>query len=142
MILFEIFTASSVSAQNGSDLAPGNQIGYDGLVDCDGVVEKDSTKPNYEPGRQRICDFNALMRTISKIINWLFIISIPVATALFAYAGLLYMKGTSADRTKANSIFTSVGIGFIIMLTAWFGVKTVVDWFVEENSGATSLIGK
>ncbi|HEY4503627.1 MAG TPA: pilin [Candidatus Paceibacterota bacterium] len=134
------FSATLVMAQERV-LSPGDQLGYDGLVDCDGVLTKQG-EPGYEPGRQRICDFNALMGTINKIINWMFAISIPVAVTLFSYAGILYMKGTQADRTKANKIFTDVGIGFIIMLTAWFGVRTVVDWFVENNSSATSLLGK
>jgi hypothetical protein len=80
------------------------------------------------------------MDTVVKAISWLFFISIPVATALFAYAGVLYMKGTPGDRTKANNIFTHVGIGFIMMITAWFVVRTAVDWFVKPEFGATLFI--
>lgn len=111
-------------------------LDYSGFVKCDGVVNPD------EPGRNVTCDFNALMNTIIKGINWLFIISIPLATVLFAYAGLLYISGVPGNRTKANKIFTSVGIGFIIMLTAWFLVRTALDWLVTPDFGATTFLGK
>ncbi|MDP3962515.1 MAG: hypothetical protein Q8Q03_01460, partial [bacterium] len=90
-------------------------------------------------GRQQKCDFAALMRTINKLINWMFYIAIPAAAVLFAYAGLLYIRGTSSSRTTANKIFTSVGIGFIIMLVAWIGVRQAVDWLVEDKSATTFL---
>jgi hypothetical protein len=109
-------------------------LDYSGLVKCDGVL-----KPG-EPGRREVCNFAALFDTINKTINWMFYISIPVATALFAYAGLLYMRGTSGSRTQANTIFTNVGIGFIIMLTAWFLVRQVVGWFVKSEAGATIFL--
>lgn len=145
-------TALAVSpamAQQGT-LAPGNRITYDGLVDCDGVVGRtydDKGKPTATPkageeGRQQKCDFAALMRTVNKMINWLFYIAVPLATVLFAYAGLLYIRGTSGARTQANKIFTSVGIGFIIMLVAWISVRAVVGWFVEDKVGATIFLGK
>ena len=140
---------SPVMAQQGT-FALGNRITYDGLVDCDGVVGKvldkygkptDTAKPG-EEGRQQRCDFAALMRTVNKMINWMFYIAVPLATVLFAYAGLLYIRGTSGARTQANKIFTSVGIGFIIMLVAWISVRTVVGLFVKDSVGATIFLGK
>lgn len=125
-------------------------LNYSGFVDCDGVVGKvldkygkpTETAKAGEEERQKRCDFAALMRTVNKMINWMFYIAVPIATVLFAYAGLLYIRGTSGARTEANKIFTSVGIGFIIMLVAWISVRTVVDWFVEDSVGATIFLGK
>jgi hypothetical protein len=102
------------------------KLDYSGFVKCDGVVN-----PN-EPDRKRECDLAALMDTIIKVVNFLFYISIPIAIALFAYAGLLYMTGREKHITAARGIFTSVAIGFIIMITAWFVVRQVVAWFVKE----------
>lgn len=130
IFLGSIFTPMSVLAQD----AP--RLDYSGFVNCDGVVKKD------EQFRQTKCDFQALMATINKMINWMFYISIPAAGVLFSYAGLLYIRGTSNSRSQANKIFTSVGIGFIIMLVAWIGVRTAVDWLVNKNSGATTFLGK
>jgi len=111
------------------------KLDYSGFVKCDGVVKKDG-----EPYRQEECDFIALMDTVVKMVNWLFMISIPIATALFAWAGILYMTGIAKNRTKANNIFVSVATGFIIMLVAWFGVRTVVDQFASPDSGVTTFL--
>lgn len=111
------------------------KLDYSGFVKCDGIVTSVG-----EPDRQKECDFAALIDTINKLINWLFIISIPIATVLFAWAGLLYLTGSEKNIGKAKSIFTSVGIGFIIMIVAWLAVYTVVNWLVKPNFGATSLI--
>jgi large-conductance mechanosensitive channel len=67
-------------------------------------------------------------------------ISIPLATALFAYAGFLYISGEQDKIKQAKNIFINVAIGFIIMITAWFVVVTVVNWVVDSKTGATSLI--
>ncbi len=103
------------------------------LVRCDGVVTKQGEVP---------CDFGALINTTKFIINWLFVITIPIATVLFAYGGLLYLTGQDSKIKQAKAIFLSVAIGFIIMLIAWFAVTTIVNWFTESNSGANTLIGK
>src|SRR3989344_1897167 len=76
------------------------KLDYSGFVDCDGVV-KDG-----EEFRKNKCDFAALMKTIVKMINWMFYIAIPAAGVLFPYAGLLYIRGTSSSRSTANKIFT------------------------------------
>lgn len=136
LLLGTLFLNPAVTLAQSTTPPP---LDYSGFVKCDGVVK---TGKDAEPGRTQVCNFAALMNTIVKAINWLFIISIPVATVLFAYAGLLYMTGTPGNRTKANGIFTSVGIGFIIMITAWIGVRTAVGWFVEPDSSATIFLGK
>lgn len=109
-------------------------LDYSGFVNCDGV------KTPSEKGRQNKCDFKALIDLVQKMINWLFYISIPIATVLFAYAGLLYLSGKESNINKAKAIFLAVVIGFIIMLVAWFAVSTILKWFASPDSGATSLI--
>lgn len=111
-----------------------DKLHYSGLVQCDGVITPGETY------RKNVCDFNDLLGTVKFIINWIFIISIPLATALFAYAGILYLTGTQGNIGTAKDIFSSVAKGFIIMLIAWFAVVTVVNWFVEKNSGADIFI--
>lgn len=110
------------------------KLDYSGLVQCDGVVQKDGT----EPGRQNPCDFAALLKTVKFMINWLFIITIPIATVAFAYGGFLYLTGTSGNIGTAKKIFQSVATGFIIMLIAWVSVVTVVNWFIDQNSASGS----
>ncbi len=112
------------------------KLDYSGLVKCDGVITPGETE------RQKVCDFNALMETVRSAISWLFYITIPIATVAFAYAGIMYMTGVPGKIETARSIFQSVAYGFIIMLVAWIAVITVVDWFVEKNSGFDIFIGK
>ncbi|MES3031350.1 MAG: hypothetical protein V4697_02965 [Patescibacteria group bacterium] len=120
-------------AQSNTPVAP--KLDYSGFVNCDGVITKG------EEGRKTKCDFAALIALVQKMINWLFYISIPVATVLFAYAGLLYLSGQKGKIDTAKAIFLSVAIGFIIMLVAWFAVSTILRWFASPDSGATTLIG-
>ena len=109
-------------------------LDYNGLVKCDGVVTAGETS------RQTACSFAAFVTTINSMVSYLFYISIPIATVLFAYAGLLYMTGSQGNIKKAKSVFTSVSIGFIIMLVAWVAVFTTVNWFLVPNSGLTTLV--
>jgi hypothetical protein len=120
-------------------LAQAPKLDYSGFVKCDGVVKKGVVG---EEARNVPCDFNALMDTVIKAINWLFIITIPIATVLFAYGGLLYMTGKSGNIETAKKIFSSAAIGFIIMITAWFVVRTIVNWFVKDTSTANTFLGK
>lgn len=108
------------------------KLDYSGLVQCDGVLDKN------EPNRQKVCDFAALLSTVKYLINWLFVITIPIATVSFAYAGFLYLTGTSGNIGTAKKIFQSVAVGFIIMLIAWVSVVTAVNWFIDKNSAAGS----
>ncbi len=107
-------------------------LDYSGFVKCDGVKAPVAD----EPKRQTECDFNALLDTIKLAINWLFVITIPIVTVLFAYAGFLYMTGSQGNIKTAKSIFTSAATGFIIMLIAWFAVITVINWFITDTSKA------
>lgn len=110
------------------------KLDYSGFVKCDGVLSTDPKTGKLLPGeekRDRVCDFNALMLTIKLGINWLFIITIPVATVALAYGGLMYMTGQKGKIDQAKKIFSSIAMGFIIMATAWFAVTTVVNWFIN-----------
>lgn len=111
-------------------------LDYSGFVNCDGVLRPKAD----EPDRQRECNFAQLMLTAQKGIQWMFFIAVPIAGVLFAWGGLLYMSGKSGNIDKAKGIFTSVAIGFIIMITAWLIVRTVVKWFVKSDSTATIFL--
>ena len=120
--LLPITISSTVYAQTNT---------YTGLAICSGVAS--STDPAIP-----VCDFNYLLIEGQHIINWLFIIAIPVAIVLFSYAGVLYIIGTQSNRKKANGIFTAAGIGFGIMLIAWISVYTVVNWLTAGNNGSSA----
>ncbi len=104
-------------------------LDYSGWVQCDGVLDLKN-----EPGRNRVCDFTALMHTVNYLITWLFRISIPIFVGMLAYAGILYMKSpSSGDRSKANAMLWAGVKGFIIMLCAWVLVTTIVEWVIDPS---------
>ena len=111
-------------------------LDYSGLVKCDGVTT------DSELYRQNKCNFAALMSMVNSTINWLFVISIPIAVGSLAYAGFLYMTGSQEKIKQAKGLMTNVLTGFIIMLCAWFIVTTLLKWLVSDalKSASTSLI--
>ena len=123
---------------------------YNGLVKCDGAVSKEYDKNgvatgNLAPGeeaRNKPCDFAALMDTINYIIKWVFGLTIPIFIGMCAYAGILYMTPNSTNRASANKMLWTGIKGFILMLSAWFIVSTLVDWLVAKDfkGAAKSLL--
>ena len=115
-----------------------------GLVICTGA--RDSSNPN---DIRPICNFNYFLQEMRTVINWLFVIAIPIAIVLFAYGGILYILGTPGNRSKANGVFTATGIGFGIMLIAWVSVYTIVSWLTtgtnsssSNTTGVTTFLGQ
>ena len=133
LIISTLLLALFVPAISFAQTAQPVKLDYkSGLVKCDGVIADKSI----EPDRQRVCDFNALMDMVKSTINWLFFITVPIVIVFMAYAGVLYMTGTSGNISTAKKIFPSIAKGFIIMLVAWISVITVVNWFVTEKNKA------
>jgi len=111
------------------------------LVVCDGPVLPASVpapKANYVP-----CDFNGVMMTIQHLINVAMVLGVLVAIVGFSYAGFLYITSGPSQKKldDAHGIFSKVGIGFIIMLSAWFIVYQILSWLTGTNSGFSSLLG-
>jgi hypothetical protein len=116
-----------------TDCAKRYSNGGTSLVQCDGVVSHSG---------EIVCNFAALIRQIQYIINWMFAIAVPIAIAMFAYAGFLFMSGIPSKRTQAKAIFATVGTGFLLMLIGWFVIYTVVLWLAKPDQGFTSLLTK
>ena len=81
------------------------------------------------------CDFYDLVQLAKNIMNFLFRLSIPVATIAFAWAGWLMLSsgGNESQVAKAKEIFTKVLIGFLFVLTAWLIVQLIMG-LLEEGS--------
>ena len=99
-----------------------------GLVPCDG--------PRSVAGSDaRTCNFQALLRGVNGIINWLFIIAVPVSLAAFAYAGVLFMTGKESNITQGKAIFTNVIWGMVIMAGGWLVVRTIIQGLLDPAAG-------
>jgi len=92
------------------------------------------------PTGYRPCDFNAGMRLIQHLINIMIVGGVLAAIAGFSYAGFLYITGIPSKITKATGIFKNVGLGFIMMLTAWVIVYQLLTW-LTDNAAFKSLLG-
>jgi hypothetical protein len=139
-------SASNPVATQGyaSPIGPSANTTPLGLVICTGA--RDSSNPN---DVRPICNFNYFLQEMRTVINWLFVIAIPIAIVLFAYGGVLYILGTPGNRKKAKEIFTAAGIGFGIMLIAWVSVYTIVSWLTtgtnsssNNPTGVTTFLGQ
>lgn len=99
-----------------------------------------SNAPGYIP-----CDFNGAMMQVQHLINIAIVVGVFAAIVLFCYAGYIYisagMKGDANAHSTALDIFRKVGIGFIIMLSAWFIVYQILAW-LTGTSGFGVLLGK
>lgn len=101
-------------------------IGAAGLVpDCN----KGSLNENGD-NYSNACDFNQLMTIINNVINF---IAVKLATPLFAlilfYVGWLYLSdmGSAENVKRAKNIIKNALIGYVIVLSAWLIVKTILS---------------
>ncbi len=99
----------------------------DGIVPC-----KDSSCS--------ICD---LVELAQNIINFLVMAAASIATALFVYAGILYIfaGGDKEKISKAHSIFFNVVVGFVIVLAAWLIVDLVMTVLLDQSFSWHSMPG-
>jgi hypothetical protein len=79
-----------------------------------------------------LCDLGELAQ---RIVNWLVVVSIPVATVLFAYSGwLLFTSGANPTQIdKAKKTGWAVLVGFCIVLGAWLLVQTSLKILLKDN---------
>ncbi len=92
-----------------------------GLVPCDGVVV-----------RCQACKFIEL---INNLVRWLIVFLTLLCGLLAAIAGLKIVMsgGDSHARSDAKEMFTNVLVGFLILLSAWLIVDTVMKSFVDTS---------
>jgi hypothetical protein len=86
-------------------------------------------------GQSLSCDLCSAGELVQNLINFLLGISVPIATLLFAWAGVLYFsaRGVPAQIEQAHRIFRSVVIGFVIAIAAWTIVQTVVTTLFNKS---------
>lgn len=75
------------------------------------------------------CDFNYFMRLINNIIKFLlFVIATPLVALIIVYVAYLFLSaGGSAGQTeKAKHILFNVVIGYVIALSAWLIINTIM----------------
>ena len=97
------------------------------LVPCDGPVGDGVTG---EP-----CTYSTFIKGVDNILRFLIGFATVVAVIMFVYAGYLLISsgGDRAKAEQAKAIFKNVTIGFVIVITAWLIVFTIVDTFTGNK---------
>ncbi len=82
------------------------------------------------------CDICAMGQMAQNIINFLLGLTIPAAALLFAWAGILFFssRGVPEQINRAKKIFKTVVIGFVIAVSAWLLVNTVIQMLVTGTA--------
>jgi len=82
------------------------------------------------------CKFEHVIQLAQAIMRFLIYISTFIASALFIYAGILYtIAGDDSSKvSKAKDIFKNVAWGYIIMLSAWVIVYTLVKGLTNNDT--------
>jgi|AntAceMinimDraft_6_1070360.scaffolds.fasta_scaffold13747_2 hypothetical protein len=75
-----------------------------------------------------MCGFANFIDLIQRIIEYIFVLVLPIAAIIFAYAGFLFLTsgGNKEKRSKAKSAMTHLIGGVIIVMSAWLIVKTIL----------------
>lgn len=81
------------------------------------------------------CNFGDLVRLGNNIMEFLLLVSIPIATIAFAWAGILMLtaKGSADQIERAKSIFGKVLWGFLFVLTAWLIVRMITTTLLKPS---------
>ena len=83
------------------------------------------------------CGFCDLGELAQNIINFLVVFAVVTAALLFAWAGVLLLTagGKPDNVSKARSIFTSVLIGLIVIISAWLIVDIILKTLLDGDFG-------
>lgn len=97
-----------------------------GFIPCGGYDKDGKIQPE--------CGYYDLLRMANTIIEWIIIISAPVAAGVMAWAGFKYMtSGVVDQKSAAKSMMWKVFIGFAFILGAWLIVSTLLDALLADE---------
>ena len=100
-------------------------------------------KQVYEGEVKNPCGFGHIITLARRVINWLIVIGVSVATLGFSYAGFLYITAAGSEEKikHAHSIFVKILLGFTLMLGAWLIAKGFEGAFLNPAAKARSFLG-
>ena len=113
---------------------PALVLGANGIVPDCGKVVKDVV--------QNPCDFEDLMILINNVITFLVItLATPLFALIIIYTGWLYLSAgeNSGNITKAKSIFRNAIIGYVVALSSWLIVKTILTSLGFQPGGIATF---
>lgn len=110
-------------AVGGGEVFSAQLVDAAGLVPCDGVKTP--------------CNACTLTVMADRLIEYLFTVLTLVVVLMIMYSGfkLVLSQGDPGAWSNAKSMFTNVVIGFVIILSAWLIVDTVMKVLVGGDDG-------
>jgi hypothetical protein len=86
------------------------------------------------------CNVYDLLQLVVNLTRWLWYMSIPLAGALFLYAGYLILTaaGDEGRIGQGKKIITAAVVGFIIVMTSWLLVRTIFYILAPGYTGGLS----
>jgi hypothetical protein len=110
------------------------------FVVCDGPVRPEGYVPNPPDQTPYIpCDFKGLVLTVQHFLNIAMVLGVMGTIVTAVYAGYLYVTGKESNISKAKEMLPKVGIGFVLMLTAWFIIAQILTWLTNNDAFKTFL---
>lgn len=124
------YTPVTASSGGGGDSGSTNTSA---LVPCGTGTFGNKDNPNASDSTG--CQACNLADLVQSLINFLIGVSIPIAAALFAYAGALYFTSGADTHNidKAKGIFKNALIGFVIVISAWLVVNTLLHALLSQG---------
>lgn len=87
------------------------------------------------------CTFNDLIKLFTNFWKFILIIIVPIVAIMTAWIGFNFMQSGAEYREKAKEMTWSMVKGVVLILFAWFIVKTILDFTVGKDS-CYSFLGK
>lgn len=117
--------------KDGFTLIPGECLGEHAAEIYDSNFPPPQNKKIGDP----VCGFPELMQLVANIMTVLLVVSLSIATLLFAIAGFQYATaaGNPNQIEGAKKIFTNVAIGLVLVFGAYLIVQVIVSILGVED---------
>ncbi len=109
------------------------------LVSCDGVQKylkdaKGNVTTTLDPNSKE-CDYEQLVKTVSRLIQFALYILIPIVLGMIIYVGFAYLTsgGDSAKLSRAKGMIKPLLIGIFLIFAAWLIVYTFLDKLLVDD---------
>ena len=109
---------------------------WSGLVALLMLPSLTSAQPFVQCGYERMCNLCDAVTMINYIVNWLFgfLAILAVIGLMISGFRLVVSGGDVGAWTQAKQMFTNIVVGFVIVLSAWLIVDTIMKAFISDRA--------
>lgn len=134
----QIFTNEQVQLLSGGIVPSCGYFINSDLKDAAGNTITDSAG---NPVKGKVCGFSDLITLVQKVIEYIFILTVPITAIVFAYAGYLFLtSGENSNKRKdAKNAMIKVVIGIAVVMSAWL-IVTLIVTTLGASSATTQFL--